>query len=215
MKTQSKQTHHDTVEGLLPWYVNGTLSADERNYVEEQLAGSDSYQAAERELRQIAEAVQEETPTPLVTEPDVERLNALLDAEVSNRSRRTPMYLAAAALTAALFAGTLALVDFSDRQAAPAVYETATATGVETLTDYVIRVEFAAGVAAESRQALLESIGIRDTAELNGSTAMRGIVSLPASSIAELEAITGKMEARDEIVSIEVVAVQLPVHTER
>ncbi len=215
MKTQSTKTIHDTVEGLLPWYVNGTLSADERNYVEEHLSGCDSHQVAIRELRQIAAAVQEETPTPLVTEPDVERLNALLDADASTRSRRTPLYLAAAALTAALFAGLLALGDFSDRQAAPAVFETATAPDAGTLTDYVVRIEFAANVAADERQSILKSIGVRDAAELSGSTAVRGVVSLPAASVAELEAVTGGIEARNEIVAVEVLAVQLPVHTER
>ena len=215
MKTQSSNTIHEDVDGLLPWYVNGTLSAAEREYVEEHLSDCADCAQELAALRRIAEAVQDETPTPLVIEPDSERLNSLLDADVSSRSRKTSLYLAAATFVAALFAGILVVTDFDGRVAEPVVFETATQSGAATLTDYVVRIEFAEGFARDGRRPLLESLGVRDAAGLPDSAAVRGVVSLPAASMAELEAISEEMQARDGISSVEFVAVQLPVRSDR
>ena len=215
MKTQSSNTIHEDVDGLLPWYVNGTLSPDERDYVEAHISDCPEYADELAALRRIARAVQEEIPTPLVAEPDSDRLNRLLDAELSSRPRKTSVYLAAATFVAALFAGLLTIVDFGGRVAEPTVFETATESGAAALTDYVVRIRFADDFARDGRGPLLESLGVRDVTGLSGSSAVRGIVSLPAASVAELEAISDEMEAQDGIESVEVVAVQLPVHFDR
>ncbi|MEO1248044.1 MAG: zf-HC2 domain-containing protein [Pseudomonadota bacterium] len=214
MKTQNTHISHEEVDGLLPWYVNGTLSPTERGAVEEHLADCIACAEEVRQLERIADAVQDEIPTPLVTVPDGARLNELLDADTSSRSRRAPAYLAAAALAAAMFAGILILADSTNRVADPVLFETATATGAEALTDYVFDIEFAAGVAAREHPALLESMGVRDAVATSGSAAVRGIVSLPAASMTELQSIADSMAARDEIDSVRIVAVQLPVRAE-
>ncbi|MEM8817240.1 MAG: zf-HC2 domain-containing protein [Pseudomonadota bacterium] len=218
MKTQNTHISHEEVDGLLPWYVNGTLSPTERGAVEEHLADCIACAEEVRQLERIADAVQDEIPTPLITVPDGARLNELLDADTSSRSRRAPAYLAAAALAAAVFAGILILADSTNRVADPVLFETATATatapGAEALTDYVFDIEFAAGVAAREHPALLESMGVRDAVTTSGSAAVRGIVSLPAASMTELQSIADSMAARDEIDSVRIVAVQLPVRAE-
>ena len=215
MKTQRKNIIHEDVDRLLPWYVNGTLSAAEREYVEEHLRGSADAARELAELRRIAEAVQEETPTPLVVEPDCERLNRLLDTDTSSRSRGASLILAAATFVAALFAGILVIADFGGRVTEPAVFETATESGTATLTDYVVRIEFADSLARDNRQPLLESLGVMDATGLPDSAAVRGIVSLPAASMAELEAIADEIEAQNGILSVEFVAVQLPVRSDK
>jgi len=215
METQTTNTIHEDVDGLLPWYVNGTLSTAEREYVETHVSGCTECADELAELRQIARAVQDEAPTPLVIEPDSDRLNELLDAEPSARLRKTPVYLAAATVAAALFAGILTVADIDGRMAEPAIFETATESGSATLTDYVVRIRFTDRVAEDRRRPLLDALGVRDVAGLPGSTAVRGVVSLPAASVAELEAIADEMEARDGIESVEVIAVQLPVRADQ
>lgn len=71
---------HDEIDGLLPWYVNGTLAADERAAVDEHLATCPTCRAELRQQRELAELVRGRGDLAPAPHPQgLERLLARID----------------------------------------------------------------------------------------------------------------------------------------
>ncbi len=91
---------HETIEALLPWYVNGTLTDEERAQVEAHLAHCRRCREDVRFLTGLRQGVKRTTDTTTDPELGLKRLMREIDAEPTAR-RRTPWWqpsLAAAAV---------------------------------------------------------------------------------------------------------------------
>ena len=104
--------HEESIE-LLPWLVNGSLTASEREAVQ---AHAESCIVCRRELAEL-EALQESIQAPafVVPAPDMRRINARIDAQLERESRGQNAIAAlreffASPWRAAFAAQTLALV---------------------------------------------------------------------------------------------------------
>ena len=206
---------HDTVDRLLPWYVNGTLNAVERDEVERHLEGCERCAANLASLTDIGLAVQNAGPTPLIPEPDVGVLFETIDRAASRRRRRLAVYGLAASLIVAAVVMSVLLPAGGPRDTSPVPFETASSGDGGTPTDYVFELRFTADAGRDARAAVFDTIAAREIVALDDSDAYRVIVSLPAASLSELEAFTLDIESRPAVDSVDVVAVQLPMQPER
>ena len=206
---------HDTVDRLLPWYVNGTLDAVERNEVERHLEGCERCAANLASLTDIGLAVQNAGPTPLIPEPDAGVLFETIDRAASRRRRRLAVYGLAASLIVAAVVMSVLLPAGGPPDTSPAQFETASSGDGGTPTDYVFELRFTADAGRDAQAAVFDTIAAREIVALDDSDTYRVIVSLPAASLSELEAFTLDIESRPSVDSVDVVAVQLPMQPER
>ena len=165
------------------------------------------------ELQLIDRAIRKGAPTPLVPEADVERLNRLIDADERSERRGRFGLAAAATLLVALAAGVFLLSLQADRPSPQ--FETATSSAGGSPMDYVVLVELAPDLAPIERQEAFDSIGLREASETQEVGVYRGVLSLTASSVSELESIQTRLAERERIRSVRVVALQLPVKPNR
>jgi anti-sigma factor RsiW len=139
-------------ELLLPWYVSGQLSPEERSRVETALDGSPALRRALEEERRLQAAVAT-APLPEPTPMDPDALLASVAATESRMPRWIKPALAAAVLVAVVEGAALLWL------AQPAVYRTASAPAPKILvvqTRYAVQFVEDASVAA-IRAALAEA----------------------------------------------------------
>ena len=112
MTSYNVMGHEESIE-LLPWLINGSLTASEREAVQ---AHAESCIVCRRELAEL-EALQESIQAPafVVPAPDMRRINARIDAQLERESRGQNAIAAlreffASPWRAAFAAQTLALV---------------------------------------------------------------------------------------------------------
>jgi len=187
-------TDNRRVEELLPWYVNGTLTADEEREVREYLRGNE---AAEREvgwLKQIRQAVQ----TQELRSPGsfgLRRLRASLAREPAAKARpdgrgRWMPLAAAAAITVIVVQG--ALLVQSHYQSA--VYEPAGTSE----TGPLIQVRFEPGATERQIRTLLADAGL----EIVAGPSASGVYRLaPLATDANLGQLVERLRRRDQIIS--------------
>jgi len=94
-------------------------------------------------------------------------------------------------------------------------YRTLTSERGPRAMDYVMDLEFAAGVTAAARQRVLEKIAASDVRDGAAAGTYRVTLELPGASLQELERVTAGIEALPEVRSLRVVAVQLPLQDDR
>ena len=208
-------TVHDKVDRLLPWYVNGTLNAVERNEVERHLESCERCAANLAMLTDVGLAVQNAGPTPLIPEPDAGVLFDAIDRAASRQRRRLAVYGLAASLIVAAVVMSVLLPAGGPPDTSPAQFETASSGDGGTPTDYVFEVRFNADAGLDARAAVFDTIAAREIVALDDSDTYRVIVRLPAASLSELETFTLDIESRPAVDSVDVVAVQLPMQPER
>lgn len=209
------ETVHDNVDRLLPWYVNGTLDAVEREKVERHLESCERCAANLAMLTDVGLAVQNTGPTPLVPEPDAGVLFDTIDRAASRQRRRLAVYGLAASLIVAAVVMSVLLPAGGTRDTSPTPFETASSGDGSTLTDYVFEIRFNADADRDARAAVFDTIAAREIVALDDAGAYRVVVRLPAASLSELEAFTLGIESRPAVGSVDVVAVQLPMQPER
>jgi hypothetical protein len=92
-----------------------------------------------------------------------------------------------------------------------AIFETATSADTGEFLSYVVELTFEAGTNPGRRDASLAAIGSVGGAALVGEATYRITLAPVPASLSELEQRIDSIEARPEIASARVVAVQLPV----
>ena len=212
MNENADHLTHDDVERLLPWFVNGTLDQGELDLVSEHVRGCKICEHAITELSMIRAGVQAHPVTPIVPEPNVERLMTALDA----REARGPMGVlrwAVAASVGALLLVAFAFTYYSDDGLSPVPqrYETAISAQDVPQIDYVLTVSFVDGLGSARREEILESFGSTDVSPVGPEGVFRVTVPIPATSMEELERFTNELRETAGVASVEVVALQLPV----
>ena len=210
MNSQATKSSHDTVDGLLPWYVNGTLDGIERAAVDAHVVVCSECRQSLSLLRDIDSAIDHDA-APLVPAPRPERLLATIDSvESRQRTGRRAWIAAAGIAVVAVTVAILAVWSGSDDRL-PALYETATSTSQPGAIDYIVELQFTSGLDEAARDDVLRAISGKLPRAVDGSGAYRVVVSLDAATLVELEAAIDAIESQPGIESARVVAVQLPV----
>lgn len=210
------QARHAAADELLPWYVNGTLSAGEHARVRRHLDECGTCRDNVMLLSRVESVVSRPMATPILPSRRPEVLLEKID-----RLERTGRWLgrmpavAAASLAVAAVALAIAAATLLLESRDPAIYETVTSESQHGTMDYVLSLEFEAGTGREDRQRVLRELAARDVRldETSGLYELK--LKLTAASLAELERFTSAVEDRPEVRSVRIVALQLPVEPVR
>jgi len=203
----ANESGSNDIKLLLPWYVNGTLTADERAEVEEHLDTCADCRASVEELRQIAIAVERGEPVPLVPEPPVADFMDKMFAEKSPApTSRRQSGLAIAASVLALVAIAYWLVA-SLPQAN--IFQTVADPGSHAEIAYVFDIDTTPGTDVAVRTAVAEAFGGGDLVQLGDG--YRLTVSMPSATMKELDEFADVLRQIDGVQQVEIVGVQLPV----
>ena len=216
--TDNRQMHdHDEIDLLLPWYVNDTLDPAEHDRVANHVANCKECQENVSLLADVQDAVVRNEATPLVPQPRVnellESINTDSQSRQSNGSQLT-IYLASAAATLLLIT-TLIFTNPDDTAGVAQEFETATTTQNGASMDYVLSIQFESGTTPTDRDRVLQDIGARDVSGASEEGSYRVIVQLSTTSLEELDRYTGDLESLPEVISVSVVALQLPMKVEQ
>lgn len=204
----------ENLELLLPWYINGTLDSDEHAAVREHLQGCPVCRDGVALLEQMQNAATSESPAPMVPRQNVEslfeRLEGRADATYETPTWVTPRVLAAGVAIVVLGIA-LVLVERSSTEQEPQLFETATSTDTIAASGYVIAVRFEPQTSTARQQEIIAGFGGAYLGPGELPDSHRVAVSVPAATLEELAGFTREVEANSEVVSVRVVAVQLPV----
>jgi len=198
--------HHDVVE-LLPWFVNGTLGAEETARVKAHLAECVACRQTHEDVIALADAVNRPATIPIVPDADPSRLLQRLDQ--SERRRARSPFLIAAAIAVFAIGATFVVLDVA-RQS-PAIYQTATSDDDRPVMDYVLDVRFVSSIGAERRDMILADIGAHRMAAETPADTYRVVVQIQATTMGELAVYREQLADRDGVLDVDVVALQLPV----
>lgn len=204
--------HHDELNLLLPWYVNGTLAEDESAAVEAHVKACESCRSDLALLQDMNDAVQDAQPVPIVPTPPLRQFLEDIDstsAEPETRMRRTGWLLAASLVFATIMLGRM--VAIGPEAGSPVMFEVATSSAQSNGMQYVLELQFEPETIDERRRAILAGIGADNVSSTRQPDAVRAVVSLPALSLSELEQLTEEIASVDGVRRVDVVALQLPV----
>jgi anti-sigma factor RsiW len=212
MSERQQSQDHEALDELLPWFVNNTLDPAENERVQRHLDVCDACRESVALLSLVQSTVRHGTATPIVPPPDAGRLLQAIDGFDNRRPRRmTTTTVFMASLAAALLAVALLITARSPGTTPPALYETATSPSRPASMDYVLVVQFESGTPPAQQQKILRDLAARDVNRGESDGIYRITVSLAVASLAELEEFTNDVEARPEIESASVIALQVPV----
>jgi hypothetical protein len=151
---------HDQAAALLPWLVNGTLQADERERVERHVRRCLPCRAELAEQRTLQRLVTRHPAVPVSAERDFERLLRRIDGGAAPRRERIPAWqrhalAAAAAIIGVGLAAVLWLAPLQDAQQGGAGYTALTDAGDSLHIDVI----FADGTRETELRELLAELG--------------------------------------------------------
>lgn len=213
MTDEDRTLDHEEIDLLLPWYVNKSLDAVERERVARHVSDCEDCRQNVFLLAKIQSAVLTSAATPIVPKP---RLDKLIDTissrqSVSYKPRESwRSLIAAVAITIVLISG-LILTGPGNAPGLPREYETATANQATHAMDYVLSIQFSAETSQSEHNRVLQNIGARDVSGGNAEGSYRVIVQLSAMTLEELDRFTENLQSLPEVKSVQVVALQLPL----
>ena len=237
MTAANVDNEHETVELLLPWYVNGTLDPEEHQLVERHLDRCAICRENLAMLSEIQDVVRQDDPTPLIAEPPVDALLLSLDKKLDEKPgedlkgkpekrsatfgkyrRTTPVAIAASTLLATIMVVVVMTArDIDDPQISalpdgdPLSFTTQTVPPQTQTLEYVFEIAFMEGSDSMQHERILTELGANEISELDDGGRYRMVIRMPAASLAELERIAARIGDRPEIQSAEAVAMQIPV----
>lgn len=206
------------IDRLLPWFVNDTLNAGERDSVRHHLESCDECRENVSLLTAVQTTVRHSTATPMVRPQNADRLLARInDLEGQKPTNRwmSPAIILAASLGAVVMVATLLLPGRMTDLAPPGRFETATSTSRQGTMDYVLRLEFRPGTKFADQQRILRDLQAEDIRHDTSTGVYNVNISLAAASLEELERFTGSVQALPEVRSARIVALQLPLQRQQ
>jgi len=90
------KSEHDSIDALLPWYVNGTLAAEESIQVEKHMASCEQCRVAINEFQSLQfvvqqNTVQQDTALALTEGRNLQDVLSRIDASIESRTDRLPV----------------------------------------------------------------------------------------------------------------------------
>lgn len=213
MPSPNEKRHHNDIDQILPWYVNGTLDQAEHVRVEQHLAGCSECQGNVELLSKMQAATNADSLSPIVPKPRIDDLLDRIDRnEVIRPSSRRYSMLAIAATIVVVFIGVVTVTSrLIPNIKQPLMYETATSVGDSALINYVFLVEYEADVSTTEREMVTREIGGIEIGPGAEPGTYRVSVEVPAATVEELNLLAGEVQERSEIKNVRLIAVQLPV----
>ncbi len=209
---------HAELTMLLPWYVNGTLGAADRERVLEHLSSCADCREEVSLCMDMQASVQQAGPTPILPATTAEQI---LDARKirgagSARWARPQLWSAAAAVGFVAVMGLSALMSgigggSTDQPLPNQQFTAATAPVALPAVDYVLELQFAAGLSVDVRTRVIAEISGSDTGIGADQTQVRIVVRLAPKSLQELEQYAADIQSRREVISAAIIALQLPL----
>ena len=193
---------------LLPWYVNGTLSADEQDAVEQHLQVCAECRETVAQLRAVAAAVDKAEPTPLVPEPPVAEFmeKSFKQRPPVQPARRVPFWSIAASLLAVIAASYWVVTSIPEAN----VFRTVTDPSGSAEIAYVFDIDTTAEESVESvRSAVAEAFAGGDIVQ--SDSGYRLTVSMPSATMKELNEFADVLRQIDGVQRVEIIGVQLPL----
>ena len=217
---------HAEIAKLLPWYVNGTLGVAERDRVLEHLQSCDDCREEVSLCMEMQASAQQAGPTPIL--PATTSAQILDGANIRDAGKESWTWpqrwgvAAAVALVAILGVVTLGPNQTVLNQAAPnqtapnqpalnQEFDAATSPAAMQTVDYVLELQFADGVSVDERAHVIAELGGNNSVMPAGQTRVQTIVRMAPKSLQELEQYAAEIESRREVLSAEIVALQLPL----
>ncbi len=209
---------HAELTMLLPWYVNGTLGAADRERVLEHLSSCADCREEVSLCMDMQASVQQAGPTPILPATTAEQI---LDARKIRgagiaRWTRPQLWSAAAAVVLVVMLSVSALAPgirsaTSDQAVPNQEFTAATAPVALPTVDYVLELQFAAGLSVDERTRVI--VGISGSGIVIGAdqTQVQIVVRLAPKSLQELEQYAADIQSRREIISAAIIALQLPL----
>ncbi|MGI9238102.1 MAG: anti-sigma factor family protein [Woeseiaceae bacterium] len=206
-----RSTKHDAIDQLLPWYVNDTLEDHERTEVEGHLAECETCQGSVRLLKGVRSVVREDSPVPIVPEPDTDSLFAVIDADEAGHSAssRGVKYMLAASILLAIGVTVTILGIRQFDVHTPTQFETVISEPTDETTQYIVEMRFAEDVSISERQQLLGALG-----DITSNTALDSEIltlHLSAGSLTTLQQRIDEVRSQPQVLDARIVAVHLPV----
>ena len=209
---------HAELTMLLPWYVNGTLGAADRERVLEHLSSCADCRAEVSLCMDMQACVQQAGPTPILPATTAEQIldaRKLRGAGIA-RWTRPQIWSAAAAVMLVVMLSVSALVPgmrsaTSDQAVPNQEFTAATAPVALPAVDYVLELQFVAGLSVDVRTRVIAEIGGSDTGIGADQTQVRIVVRLAPKSLQELEQYAADIQSRREVISAAIIALQLPL----
>ena len=212
MTNDASRAIHAEVKMLLPWHVNGTLGAADRDRVLDHLESCADCREAVSLCTDMQASVRQEGPAAILPTTTAAQI---IDGDKTRDPRGVPWtrpqnwgIAAALALVALLALGTLG-PDMSS-ETRNQRFDAATASG-QLQMDYVLELQFAEGVSVDDRKLIIAGLGGSNAVISPDQTYVKIVVRLPPKSLQELEQYAAEVQSRREILSAEIVALQLPV----
>lgn len=209
---------HAEITTLLPWYVNGTLGAADRDRVLEHLSSCSECHEDVFLCIDMQASVQQAGPTPILpatTGAEVLDARKIRGAGKARWSRAQSWSAAAAVALAAVLSVSALMSGIdggsTDQPLPNQQFTTATAPSTLPTVDYVLELQFAAGLSLDERRLVIAGISGGDTAIAADQTQIRIVVRLAPKSLQELEQYAADIQSRREVVSAEIIALQLPL----
>ena len=203
---------HELADALLPWFVNGTLSREERAMVESHAAGCDECRDNIALLERVRNASAMGQPIPMVPHAKPDALLNAIDARQAQRRRWRCAWLAGVPLAASIVAAAILLPARNPSPEGPLPFRTAMSDSDPLTMDYVFSVRFERGASPLEHERGLEKMGAREFSAMHDPSVYRVVVALPVESLEDLERYRERMESLPGVQAVQAVALQLPVN---
>ena len=215
MNTHASHVDHEQAGLLLPWMVNGTLSETERLAVEGHAAECADCAAEIESLKIMQSAIRNDALTPIVPKADaskvLSKVGSMPSTEQGRRINPAIGYAIAASVLIVVAIATVWRVNLGTPEAI--IFETATSASDAAMMHYVFELGFAPDTTDDARQQVFAALNSIDVLRTNGDR-YKVTVPLTVDSVEELQEFAEKVRSMPQVMSANVIALQLPIRSD-
>jgi hypothetical protein len=213
MPNSLRSQEHDEIQLLLPWYSNGTLGAADHERVRAHVISCAECQADIIVDREIHDVIRSDAAIPILPNRDAEEIleQSTVQSNGIGRWGIAPKIALAAGLVAMAIGLTMFARNDGSNVDGNKTYKAVTSPDSNTAVDYVFQLRFEDGVSDVERERIFAELGGTDIVLTENSSTYRVTLPLEATSMQQLEQISTDLQARPEVSSAKVIALQLPM----